>query len=92
MFPIAACGVPMSIAPEAAARERAARREKAVGDHLPYLAQVDDHTITTKDGLALQVIRLMHGASSGRQRGAFSARRNVTPFASSNVTACYGIF
>ncbi|MBA2635550.1 MAG: VirB4 family type IV secretion/conjugal transfer ATPase [Sphingomonas sp.] len=40
------------------AREQAAAREKSVGDHLPYLAQVDDHTILTKDGLALQVIRL----------------------------------
>ena len=40
------------------ARERAARREKSVGDHLPYLAQVDEHTILTRDGLALQVIRL----------------------------------
>ncbi len=40
------------------ARERAAAREKSVGDHLPYLAQVDDHTILTRDGLALQIIRL----------------------------------
>ncbi len=40
------------------ARERAAKREKSVGDHLPYVAQVDDHTIVTKDGFALQVIRL----------------------------------
>ncbi len=40
------------------AREQAAAREKSVGDHLPYLAQVDDHTILTKEGLALQVIRL----------------------------------
>ncbi len=29
-----------------------------MGDHLPYLAQVDDHTIITRDGLAMQVIRL----------------------------------
>jgi type IV secretion system protein VirB4 len=40
------------------ARKRAASREKSVGDHLPYLAQVDDHTIITKDGLAMQIIRL----------------------------------
>ncbi len=40
------------------ARERAAAREKAIGDHLPYLAQVDDHTIVTRDGMAMQVIRL----------------------------------
>lgn len=39
-------------------RNRAAAREKSVGDHLPYLAQVDDHTIITKDGLLMQVIRL----------------------------------
>jgi type IV secretion system protein VirB4 len=40
------------------ARERAAQREKPIGDHLPYLAQVDDHTIVTRDGMAMQVIRL----------------------------------
>ena len=40
------------------ARDRAAAREKSVGDHLPYLAQVDDHTLITKDGRAMQVIRL----------------------------------
>nr|MBA3730272.1 VirB4 family type IV secretion/conjugal transfer ATPase [Sphingomonas sp.] len=40
------------------ARDRAARQEKAVGDHLPYLAQIDDHTLITKDGRAMQVIRL----------------------------------
>ena len=40
------------------ARDRAARQEKAIGGHLPYLAQVDDHTLITKDGRAMQVIRL----------------------------------
>ncbi|MEO7364974.1 MAG: VirB4 family type IV secretion/conjugal transfer ATPase [Sphingomicrobium sp.] len=40
------------------ARDRAAAREKPVGDHLPYLAQVDEHTIVTRDGMAMQVIRL----------------------------------
>ncbi|MDP3677401.1 MAG: hypothetical protein Q8R44_20270 [Novosphingobium sp.] len=40
------------------ARERAHHREKSVGDHLPYVAQIDDHTILTREGLALQVIRL----------------------------------
>lgn len=39
-------------------RNAAARREASVGDHLPYAAQVDPHTIVTRDGLALQVIRL----------------------------------
>ena len=48
----------MSTARELSARIRAARREKAAGDHLPYLAQIDDHTIETRDGLAFQVIRL----------------------------------
>ncbi len=40
------------------ARDRAARQEKAIGDHLPYRAQVDDHTLITKDGRAMQVIKL----------------------------------
>ena len=40
------------------AREKAAAQEKSASDHLPYVAQVDDHTITTRDGLAMQVIRL----------------------------------
>lgn len=48
----------MRIALKQSARQVAASREKAIGDHLPYLAQVDDHTIVTKDGLAMQVIRL----------------------------------
>ena len=48
----------MSIARKLSARQVAANREKSVGDHLPYVAQVDDHSIVTRDGLALQVIRL----------------------------------
>ena len=40
------------------ARDKLARREKAAGDHLPYAAQIDEHTILTRDGLAFQVIRL----------------------------------
>ena len=48
----------MSTARKVTARDRAAAREKAVGEHLPYLAQVDDHTIVTRDGLALQIIRI----------------------------------
>ena len=48
----------MSIAHKRSARDKAASREKAVGDHLPYSAHIDDHTIVTRDGLALQVIRL----------------------------------
>ncbi|MEO6062992.1 MAG: VirB4 family type IV secretion/conjugal transfer ATPase, partial [Thermoflexales bacterium] len=48
----------MFIARDISARDKAAAREKSVGDHLPYLAQVDDYTVLTKDGLAMQVIRL----------------------------------
>ena len=48
----------MSTARDVSTRDRAANREKSVGDHLPYLAQVDDYTIVTRDGLAMQVIRL----------------------------------
>ncbi|WP_373487487.1 VirB4 family type IV secretion/conjugal transfer ATPase [Blastomonas sp.] len=40
------------------ARDRAHQREKSVGGHLPFVAQIDDHTILTREGLALQVIRL----------------------------------
>lgn len=40
------------------ARSRAARQEAYVGDHLPYAAQIDAHTVLTRDGLLFQVIRL----------------------------------
>jgi type IV secretion system protein VirB4 len=33
-------------------------REKPAGDHLPYLAQIDDHTILLRDGRLMQVISL----------------------------------
>lgn len=39
-------------------REHAAAREVPIGKHLPYAAQVDDHTILTRDGLVMQIIRL----------------------------------
>ncbi|MEO7277360.1 MAG: VirB4 family type IV secretion/conjugal transfer ATPase [Sphingomicrobium sp.] len=39
-------------------RSLAAQRERHVGDHLPYLAQIDEHTVVTRDRLAMQVIRL----------------------------------
>lgn len=48
----------MSIVLKQSARSKAAEREKSVGAHLPFLAQVDDFTIVTRDGLAMQVIRL----------------------------------
>jgi len=38
--------------------ERTVRREQAAGGHLPYARHVDDHTLETRDGLLLQVIRL----------------------------------
>jgi type IV secretion system protein VirB4 len=34
------------------------RGEKPAGFHLPYARHVDDHTVETRDGLLLQVIRL----------------------------------
>lgn len=40
------------------ARRAAARAEVAAGTHLPYLAQIDDHTLLTRDGLLIQLIRL----------------------------------
>ena len=40
------------------ARDRAARRETPAGKHLPYLAQIDDHTILTREGHLMQVIAL----------------------------------
>jgi type IV secretion system protein VirB4 len=33
-------------------------REKGAGAHLPYAAQIDDHTILTRDGLMMQTIAL----------------------------------
>ncbi len=40
------------------ARKQAAEREVPGGAHLPYLAQIDDHTLLTRRGLLMQVIRL----------------------------------
>jgi type IV secretion system protein VirB4 len=36
----------------------AAARELPAGRHLPYVRQVDDHTIETRDGLLMQVVQL----------------------------------
>ncbi len=33
-------------------------REKPAGDHLPYLAQIDDHTVMLRDGRLMQVLML----------------------------------
>ena len=40
------------------ARKIAAAQEAVIGAHLPYAAQIDDHTILTRDGCAMQVIRI----------------------------------
>lgn len=40
------------------ARNRAALRESAAGVHLPYLAQIDDHTVLAREGHLLHVIAL----------------------------------
>ena len=40
------------------ARNQAAQRETAVGTHLPYLAQMDDYTVLTREGHLLHVIAL----------------------------------
>ncbi len=40
------------------ARSAAARAEAAAGIHLPYLVQQDDHTLLTRNGLLMQVVRL----------------------------------
>ena len=39
-------------------RNRAARKEVAAGVHLPYLAQIDDHTILTRHDQLMQIIKL----------------------------------
>jgi type IV secretion system protein VirB4 len=44
--------------PRVSERDQVWSREKAAGDHLPYLAQIDDHTIELCDGRLMQVIAL----------------------------------
>ncbi|RIJ67640.1 VirB4 family type IV secretion/conjugal transfer ATPase [Brevundimonas sp. LPMIX5] len=48
----------MQLLPSLSHGERTVRREQAAGSHLPYARHVDDHTLETRDGLLLQVIRL----------------------------------
>lgn len=36
----------------------AASRERPVGHHLPYLAQIDDRTLLTRDGLLIQILHV----------------------------------
>jgi type IV secretion system protein VirB4 len=48
----------MQLLPSLSQGARTVRREQAAGAHLPYARHIDDHTIETRDGLLLQVIRL----------------------------------
>lgn len=48
----------MQLLPSLSQGERTVRREQAAGSHLPYARHIDDHTLETRDGLLLQVIRL----------------------------------
>ena len=48
----------MQLLPSLSQGARTVERERAAGVHLPYARHVDDHTIETRDGLLLQVIRL----------------------------------
>lgn len=48
----------MQLIPALSQGRRSLAREQAAGVHLPYARHVDDHTLETRDGLLLQVIRL----------------------------------
>ena len=48
----------LQLLPRLSADRDAWRREQAAGSRLPYLAQVDDHSIALGDGRLMQVIRL----------------------------------
>lgn len=48
----------MQLVPALSQGRRSVAREQAAGVHLPYARHVDDHTLETRDGLLLQVIRL----------------------------------
>jgi type IV secretion system protein VirB4 len=48
----------MQFLPRLTADPDAWRKETPAGRHLPYLAQVDDHSILTRDGLLMQVLHL----------------------------------
>jgi type IV secretion system protein VirB4 len=48
----------MQFLPPLITDKRAVAREAPVGRHLPYGRMVDDHTVETRDGLLLQVVRL----------------------------------
>ena len=48
----------MQLVPALSQGRRSVKREQPAGVHLPYARHVDDHTLETRDGLLLQVIRL----------------------------------
>lgn len=48
----------MQLLPRLAASKKTIEREVPAGRHLPYARHVDPHTIETRDGLLMQVIRL----------------------------------
>jgi type IV secretion system protein VirB4 len=48
----------MQLVPALSQGRRSVEREQPAGAHLPYARHVDDHTLETRDGLLLQVIRL----------------------------------
>lgn len=47
-----------SVTPRRTPSARAALREETAGSRLPYLAQLDDHTVLLRDGRLMQVLRL----------------------------------
>jgi type IV secretion system protein VirB4 len=52
------CVVAMQFLPALTQDPRVIAREKGAGTHLPYAAQLDDHSLITRDGLLLQFIAL----------------------------------
>ncbi|MES2494238.1 MAG: VirB4 family type IV secretion system protein [Pseudomonadota bacterium] len=58
-------------------RDRAARRETPAGKHLPYLAQIDDHTVLTREGHLMQVIALSGLPFETISRAELDARLSV---------------
>ncbi len=48
----------MQLLPPISTRSRDWAKEKAAGDHLPYLAQIDENTVLLRDGRLMQVLTL----------------------------------
>ncbi|MBV9881502.1 MAG: VirB4 family type IV secretion/conjugal transfer ATPase [Sphingomonadaceae bacterium] len=48
----------MQLLPPLTRDRRAPSREQPAGKHLPYARHVDDHTIETRDGLLMQVVKM----------------------------------